>query len=141
MQNSQRWVEPNQRSVPKQCNNVRSFSGPSLTGHAKFDRPRHPKPRVLARRDFYFNNASIVIVTRRSANEKQSCRPPRLPRVARFAFLTPNFMHLTFFGDSWRQKIIRFFLNIWLFGGSWHMLSHWCFRFLIVLLKSVIRIF
>jgi len=72
VQSSQRWVEPNQRSVPNQCNNVRSFSGPGLSAHAKFDRPRHPKPRVLARRGFYFRSARIVIVTHRSANEKES---------------------------------------------------------------------
>jgi len=27
------------------------------------------------------------------------------------------------------------------FGGSWHILSDWCFGFLNVLLKSVIQIF
>jgi len=46
---ARRLVEPNQRSVPNQCSNIRSFSGPSLSAHAKFDRPRYPKPRVLAR--------------------------------------------------------------------------------------------
>jgi len=39
---------------------------------AKFDLPRHPKPRVLARRDFYLRSARNVIVTHRSANEKES---------------------------------------------------------------------
>ena len=64
-------AEPNQCSVPNQCSNI-SFSGPSLSAHAKFDRPRHPKPRVMARRGFHFRSARIVIVTHRSANEKQS---------------------------------------------------------------------
>ena len=43
VQSSQRWVEPNQRSVPNQRNNIRSFSDPSLSAHAKLERPRHPK--------------------------------------------------------------------------------------------------
>jgi len=46
VQSSQRGVETNQRSVPNQCSNIRSFSGPSLSAHAKFDQPRDPKPRV-----------------------------------------------------------------------------------------------
>jgi len=72
VQRSQRGVETNQRSVPNQCSNIRSFSRPSLSAHAKFDRPRHPKPRVLARRDFYFRSARTVIVTHRSPNEKET---------------------------------------------------------------------
>ena len=90
VRSSQRWVEPNQGSVPKQCSNIRTFSGPSLSAHARLDRPRqdwtdhaiqttprldrprHPKPRVLARRNFYFRSTRIVIVTHRSANEKES---------------------------------------------------------------------
>ena len=72
VQSSQRGVENNQRSVPNQCSNIRSFSGPSLSAHAKFDRPRHPKPRVLTRRDFHFRSARTVIVIHRSAIEKES---------------------------------------------------------------------
>ena len=91
VQSLQRWVEPNQCSVPNQCSNIRSFSGTSLSAHAKYDRPRHPKLRVLERRDFYFNSARIVIATHRSANEKRECRQPRLPRVVRFAFCDARF--------------------------------------------------
>jgi len=72
VQSSQKWVEPNQRSAPNQCSNIKSLSGPSLPAHAKFDRPRHPQSRVLARQDFYFRIARIVIATHRSANEKES---------------------------------------------------------------------
>ena len=72
VQSSQRGVETKQRSVPNQCCNIRSFSGPSLSAHAKFNRPRHPIPPVLARRDFYFWSARTVIVSHRSANEKES---------------------------------------------------------------------
>jgi len=72
VQSSQRRVETNQRSVPNQCSNIRSFSGPSLSVHAKLDRPHRPKPRVLARRDFYFRSARTAVVTHRSANEKES---------------------------------------------------------------------
>jgi len=94
VQSSQRWVKPNQRSVLNQCNNIRSFSGPSLSAHAKPDRPRHPKPGVLARRTF-LRSARIVIVTHRSANEKEGAG--RLgTRAARLAFLTPNLTNLTF---------------------------------------------
>ena len=50
VQSSQRSVKSNQRSVPNQRSNIRSFSGPSFSAHAKLDRPRHPKPRVLASR-------------------------------------------------------------------------------------------
>ena len=107
VQSSQSGVETNQRSAPNQYSNIRSFSGPSLSAHAKFDRPRHPKPRVLARRDFYFMSARTVIVTHRSANEKE-CRPPRLPRVARFAFLTPNFTNLTFLETVGVKKLFVF---------------------------------
>ena len=71
VQSSQRWVESNQGCVPNQYSNNRSFSRPRLSAHAKFDRPHHPKSRVLARRDFYFRRARIVIVTHRSANEKK----------------------------------------------------------------------
>jgi len=79
---ARRWIEPDQRTVPNQCSNIRSFPGPSLSAHAKFERPRHPKQRVLARRDFYFRTARIVIVTHRSANQKEnagSLGSPGLP--------------------------------------------------------------
>ena len=132
------WTQ--QRSVPNQCSNIRSFSGPSLSAHAEFHQPRIPKPRVLTRRDFYFKWARIVIVTHRSAKERE-CRPPRLPRVATFAFVTPNFTNLTFVRDSWRQKNCFFFSQYLAFlGGSWRVLSDWCLRFLNILL-SVIRNF
>jgi len=76
VQSSQKWVEPNQRSVPTQYSNIRSLSGPGLSAHAKFNRPRNPKPHVLAKRDFEFWSDTIIIVTHRSANEKES--PGRL---------------------------------------------------------------
>ena len=47
--------------------------------HAKFDRPRHLKPRVFARRDFYFRSARIVVVTHRSANQRVQAASPGLP--------------------------------------------------------------
>ena len=68
------------------------------------------------------------------------------PRVARLAFLTPNFTNLAFFRGRWRQKKLLGFLAFFLqylafFGGSSHMLSDWCLGFLIkILLKSVIII-
>ena len=64
-------------------------------------------------------------------------------RVARLAFLTPNLGNLAFFRGSWRQKILfGFFFSIFgFFGGSWHIPSDWCFGFLNVLLKIVIRLF
>ena len=96
IQSSQRWVKPNQRRVPNQCSNIRSFSGPSLSAHAKPDRPRHPKPRVLARRDFYFRSARIVVITHRSANDKESAGRLGSRGFARSAFLTLNFTNLTF---------------------------------------------
>ena len=125
VESSQRWVEPNQRSVPNQCSNIRSFSGPNLSAHAKFDRPRHPKPSVLARRDFYFRSARIIIVTHRLANEKESADPPSAPQGCQICVLTPNFTNLAFFRDSWRQKIVSFFSIFGFFGSSWHMLSDW----------------
>jgi len=115
VQSSQRWVEPNQGSAPNQCSNIRSFSGPSLSAHAKFDRPRHPEPHVLARRDFYFRSARTVIVTHSSANEKESAAPASAPQGCQIWFLTPNFTNLTFFRHSCLKKIVCFFLNIWLF--------------------------
>jgi len=76
-------------------------------------------------------------------------RPSAVTRVARLAFLTPNFTNLAFFRGSWRQKIVRlfgfsfqyFFEIFGFFGGSWHILSDWCFGFLNTLLKSVIWLF
>jgi len=57
-----------------------------------------------------------------------------LNRVARLAFLTPNFTNLALFRGSWRQKVVwlfGFFFSIFgFFGGSWHILSDRCFDFL-----------
>jgi len=87
IQRSQRWVELKQHSVPNQCSNIRSFSVPSLSAHAKFDKTRHPKPCVLARWDFYFNCARIVTISQ---------------------------IWLLLERDA-VKKIVSFFLNIWLF--------------------------
>jgi len=67
-------------------------------------------------------------------------------RVARLAFLTLNVVNLAFFRGSWRHKKLFGFLAfsfqyLFFFGGSWHILSDWCFGFLNVLLKIVIRLF
>jgi len=121
VQSSKRWVEPNQGSVPNQCSNIRSFSGPSLPAHAKFYRSRHPKPRVLARRDFYSRSARIVIATHRSSKWKRECRPPQLPRAARFASLTPNFTNLTFLETVGVKKLFVLFS---IFGFFWSQLTH-----------------
>ena len=105
VQSSQRWVEPNQRSVPNQCSNIMSFSGPNLSAHAKFDRPRHSKPRVLARRDFYFRSVRTLT----GQQMKKSVQAASAPQVCQICFLTPNFTSLTLFRDSWRQKDCSFF--------------------------------
>ena len=99
VQSSQRGVETNQRSVPNQCSNIKSFSGPSLSVHAKFDRPRHPKQRVLARRDFYFRGARIVFVTHRSANEKESAGRLGSPGLTNLLFDAK-------FHKFWGQKLL-----------------------------------
>jgi len=138
VQSWQRWVKPNQRSVPNQCSNVRSFSGPSLSAHAKSDPSRYPKPRVLARRHFYFTNARIVIVTHRSANEKESAGrlgSPGLPDLLFWRKISQIWLFLERVGV---KKFFCFFLNTWLFWRQLAVLSDWCFRFLNILLKSVI---
>jgi len=113
-------VEPNQCSLPNQCSNI-NFSGPSLSEHAHFDRPRHPEPRVMARRGFYFRSARIVIVTHRSANEKESASRLGSPGLPDLLFRRQISQIWLFFKDSWRQKIVRFFLNICFF---WRQLAH-----------------
>ena len=130
VQSSQRWVEPNQLNVPNQCSNVSIFSGPSLSAHAKFDRPRHTKPRVLARWNFYFRSARITIVTHKSANEKESAGrlgSPGLPNLLFWRQISQIWLFLETVG----VKYFFCFLSIFgFFGGSWHMLSGWCLRFL-----------
>ena len=123
VQSLQRWVEPNQRSVPNQCSNIRSFSGTSLPAQAKFDRPRHPKPRVLARRDFYFKSARAVIVTHSSqiSKWKRECRSPWLPGLPDFLFWRQISQIWHFFRDNWYQKIVRFFSILDFF---WRQLAH-----------------
>jgi len=71
---------------------------------------------------------------------KRGCRPPRLPRVARLAFLKPNFTNLTSFRDIWRQKNRLAFSLQYL--AILEQLAH-AIRFGIfnILLKSVIRNF
>jgi len=62
---------------------------------------------------------------------------------ARLTFLTPNLTNSAFFKDTWHQKIL-FGFSFSIFGffrGSWHIPSDWCFGFLNVVLKSVIRLF
>ena len=64
-------------------------------------------------------------------------------RVARLAFFDDKF---GFFRGSWRQKIawlFGFFFSIFGFFGRQlaHILSEWCFGFLNILLKGVIRLF
>jgi len=120
VQSPQRGVRTNHRSVPNQCSNVRSFSGSSLSAHAKFDRPRHPKPRVLAMRGFYFRSARTVIVTHRSANEKESASRLGSLGLPDLIF-DAKFHKFDFSRDSWRQNNCLFFLNIWLF---WRQLAH-----------------
>jgi len=137
VQSSQRWVELNQRSVPHQHNNVRSFSRPSLPAHAKFNRPRHPKPRVLARRDFYFSSARIVIVTHRSANEEESAGRLSSPGFPGLLF-DAKFQFWLFFRDGWRQKFFSQYLSFWRQLGHAIKLVSPLFKYL---LKSVIRIF
>ena len=85
VQSSQRWVEPNQRSIPNQCSNIRSFSGPSLSVHANFDQPRHPK--CVGKAGFFFKCARIVIISQ-------------------------IWLLLETVGV---KKIVYFFLSIWLF--------------------------
>jgi len=52
-------------------------------------------------------------------------------RVARIDFLTPNFTNLAFLQVVGVRKILwifGFFFSIFgIFGGSWHILSDWCF--------------
>ena len=138
VQISRRWVEPNQCSVPKQCSNIGSFSGPSLSAHANFDRPRRPKPRVLARPDFYLGALESLSSLTGQQMKKKSAGRLGSPGLADFLFWY-QISH-DFFRDSWRQKNC-FFSIFGFFGGSWHMLSDWRLRCLNILLKSVIRIF
>ena len=63
-------------------------------------------------------------------------------RVARLASFTPNFTNLAFLEAVGVKKLLGVFFQYLAFsGGSWHMLSDWCFGFLSILLKSVIRLF
>ena len=133
VQSSQRWVEPNQDSVPNQCGNIRNISVPSLSAQAKFDRPRHPNPRVLARRDFYFRSARIVIVTHRSANEKESAGRLGSPGLPDLLFWR-QISQIRLFKRQLASKNCLFFSQYFaFFGGSWHMLSDWCLLFLNIL--------
>jgi len=73
---------------------------------------------------------------------KKRVQAASVPQGCQICFFDATFHKFDFFRDSWRQRSVRFFRNIWLFvGGSWHMLSDWCLRFLNILLKSLIRIF
>jgi len=73
---------------------------------------------------------------------KKRVQAASAPRAARFAFLTPNFTNLTFFRDSWRQKNCLFFSQyLTFFGGSSHMLSDWCLRFLNILPTVLLEFF
>jgi len=135
-QSSQRWVELNQRSVPNQWSNIRSFSGPSLPPHAKFDRPRHPKNMwwQLTRREFYFRSARIVIVTHRSANEKESAGRLGSPGLPDLLFWRQISQVWLFLETVNVKKMFVFFsiLHLPSFGGSWQMLSDWClFKYLV----------
>jgi len=64
-------------------------------------------------------------------------------RVARLAFLTPT--NLAFLEAVGAKKIVwlfGFFFSIFGFlRGSWHMQSEWCFGFLYIMLKCIIRLF
>ena len=59
------------------------------------------------------------------------------------AFLTPNFSNLAFFETvGVKKRFLAFsFKYLAFFGDSWHILSDWCFDFLNMLVKSVIRLF
>ena len=94
-----------------------SFSGPSITAHAQPGRPRHPKPRVLARRDFYFRSAGIVVVIHRSANEKESAGRLGSPGLPHWLFLTQNFTNVTFL-ELASKKLFGFFSSICDFFGG-----------------------
>ena len=50
------------------------------------------------------------------------------PQGCQICFFDTRFHKFGIFRDSWRQKIVRFFLLFDFFGGSWHMLSDWYLR-------------
>jgi len=103
VQKSQRWVEPNQRSVTNQCSNIRSFSGPSLSPHAKFDRPRHPKTCGGNWQGGSFTSGALESLPSLIGQQMEKrVQATSAPQGCQIGFLTPNFTNLTFFRDSWR---------------------------------------
>jgi len=115
----QRWVEPNQRSVPNQCSNIR----PSLSAHAKFVRPRHPKPRVLARRDFYFRGALESLSSLTGQQMKKKVQAASAPKGCQNCFFWHQMLQIWIFLETVGvEKVVHFFSIFGFFGGSWHML-------------------
>jgi len=141
VQTSEKWVEPNQRSVPNQCSNIRSFSGPSLSLHAKFDQPRHPK-NMWWQRGIFTSGALESLSPLIGQQMKKRVQAASAPQGCQICFFDVKFHKFDFFRDSRRQKNCLVFSHycIWLFleaVGTCYQIS----VFLNILLKSFIRIF
>jgi len=97
-QSSQRWAEPNQRSVPNQWTNITSFSGLSLPPHAKFNRPRHPKNMwwQLTRREFYFR-ALESLSSLIGQQMKKRVQAASAPQCCQTCFFDAKFHKFDFF--------------------------------------------
>jgi len=116
VQNSQRWVEPNQRSVPNHGSNIIGFSGPSLSAHAKFDRSRHPK-NVWWQGEIFTSGALESLLSLIGQQMKKRVQAAKAPQVCQNCFFDGKFHKFDFFRDSWRQKNCLVFSQyyIWLF--------------------------
>jgi len=141
LQSSQRWVELNQRSVPNQCSNIRVFLDPVY--QRKQNSTDHTIQNHVCWQGGIFTSGALESLSSLTGQQmKKSAGRLGSPGLPGFLF-SSQISQIWLFQRQLALKKCLFFsqYSIWLFRGSWHMLSDWYLRFLNILLKSVIRIF